>query len=97
MNALFERARKLDIVDSGSQLIFNDLLSDCKKEIAKQEQQMQRCLGRIDQLKLVEAMMTQVISKYCRMQEEHDENARQAEERRKKEPVKKKKTKKVKK
>ena len=82
MKRLFDRARELDVIDSGSQLVFTDFLKDCQNEIRKQEQQVQRCVGRIDQLKLMEAMVTQVVNKYCTMQENANREMEEAKERR---------------
>ena len=94
MYSLFEKARKLHVVDSGSQLIFADFIKECDNEIRKQDQQIQRCLGRIDQLKLVRAMVSQVVSKYCQLQEDHNKHLAEAEKRRPVKTIKKGKSKK---
>ena len=71
---LMHQAKESKVIDSGSVLIFNDFLKECQNRIIKSKEQIQRLLGQIDQLTMMDALVTDVVAKYVALQREADES-----------------------
>ena len=66
------RARDKKVIDKGSLVIFRDYIESCSTKIRKNNDLIQRLIGQNDQLKLTSSMMTEVLNKYTRLQEDAD-------------------------
>lgn len=86
---LLKEAKQKDVVDSGSVLIFNDLLKECEKKIKNNTDNIQRLMGQNDQLSLMSAMIYSITQKYVRLQDQADSAQKELDDLKNPEPKKK--------
>lgn len=78
---VLKKAQDLEVINSGSILVFEDILHECENKIKAKMDEIQRLRGQVEQLTFVRAMMYSSVSKYIRMQEKHDKDTEEALER----------------
>lgn len=78
---VLKKAQELDVINSGSILVFEDILKECEGKIKSKMDEIQRLRGQVEQLTFVRAMVYSSVSKYVRLQEKHDKDVEEASHR----------------
>ena len=78
---LLKKARDMNIVDSGSSLIFDSFIKECDLKIKKNNDQMAALLGANKELSLMRSMLSGHIRKLMVLQEQADVRERENRER----------------
>ena len=77
---LLDKARGLDVIDSGSSMVLQDVLRECRQKQIKNNETILRLKGQNDQLTFMQGMMQGILNKYILLQERHNKDEGREEE-----------------